>query len=158
MKRSRLVGGAGALTAAGLLAVQTVGGFEGLRLYAYRDVIGTWTACYGSIQGIKPGMKFSVDDCNNLLVKDLVVHEAGMRACLNNPDSLPTDVYVSDLSLTFNIGIGNFCKSTVRRLQNDGKVRESCGAFMSWVYAGGKVIPGLIKRRQQERELCLKGA
>jgi lysozyme len=155
--RTRLIGAAGGMTALGMLAVQTVGGFEGLRLYAYKDVVGVWTACYGSIVGIKPGMKFSVEDCNNLLVKDLVKHEAGMRACMSAPDDLPVNVYVADLSLAFNVGVGAFCKSTVNKLQKAGKLRESCEAFMRFVYAGGKVIPGLVKRREKERALCLKG-
>lgn len=67
--KTRLVGALGAATVAGSLAVQTVGGFEGLKLYAYRDVIGVWTACYGETAGIKPGMKFSKATCDNMLVR-----------------------------------------------------------------------------------------
>lgn len=63
-----------AITLIGKLAIQTVGGFEGLKLYAYRDVVGIWTACYGETKGIKPGMKFSKADCDNLLIDSLVEH------------------------------------------------------------------------------------
>jgi lysozyme len=150
--------GIGALTVAGTLAVQTVGGFEGLRLYAYRDVIGTWTACYGETAGIHPGMKFSKDSCDNLLVESLVKHERGMRACLSNPDSLPDKVYVADLSLAYNIGVGAFCKSSIARFQNEGKVAASCHRFLLYNRAGGKVNIGLINRRVKERALCLEGA
>lgn len=154
----QITGGVAALTVAGSLAVQTVGGFEGLRLYAYRDVIGIWTACYGSTKGIKPGMRFSKADCDNLLVGDLIEHEQGMRRCLKDPDALPIKVYVAELSLTFNIGVGAFCRSTVARRTNAGDLRGACDAIPLFNKAGGKVIKGLVKRRAQERALCLEAA
>jgi lysozyme len=156
--RTRLVGALGAVTVAGSLAVQTVGGFEGLKLYAYRDVVGVWTACYGETAGIKPGMKFSKETCDNLLVDSLVKHEQGMRACLTAPDVLPVKVYVADLSLAYNIGVGAFCKSSIVAYQNAGRVRASCDRFLLYNRAGGKVVAGLTKRRQKERALCLQGA
>lgn len=156
--KTRLFGGLGAVTAAGLLAVQTVGGFEGLKLYAYRDVIGVWTACYGETAGIKPGMKFSKATCDNMLVDSLVEHEQGMRACLRAPDALPVKVYVADLSLAYNIGTGAFCKSSIAAYQNAGDVKGSCDRFPLYNKAGGKVVKGLIARRQKERTLCMEGA
>ncbi|WP_337267525.1 lysozyme [Oryzifoliimicrobium ureilyticus] len=150
--------GAAVLTVVGTLTVQTVGGFEGLRLYAYQDVIGVWTACYGETKGIKPGMKFSKTDCNNMLVDSLIEHEQGMRTCLKNPDGLPTKVYVADLSLTYNIGVGGFCRSTIARKQNAGQIRESCNFFPLFNRGGGRVIAGLIKRRAAEQKLCNEGA
>lgn len=150
--------GVGVVTAAGLLAIQVVGGLEGLRLYAYRDVIGVLTACYGETKGIKPGMRFSKATCDNMLIDSLVEHEAGMRRCLKDPDRLPTEVYIANLSLAYNIGVGGFCKSTLVRRQNAGDIRGSCDEFRKFVYAGGKVVKGLQNRRETERNLCLKGA
>lgn len=149
--------GIGAITAAGILAVQTVGGFEGLRTYAYRDVIGVWTACYGETAGIKPGMKFSKATCDNMLVDSLVKHEQGMRACLKAPDALPVNVYVADLSLAYNVGVGAFCKSSIVKLQNAAQIAASCDRFLLYNKAGGKVVKGLVTRRQAERTLCRKG-
>src|SRR3954447_26007641 len=99
--------GVAAVTLAGVLAVQQVGGFEGLRSYAYRDVVGVWTACYGETKGIKKGMKFSKDTCDNMLVDGLIRHEKGMRACLGEAaaDALPDKSYVAFLSLAYNIGV-----------------------------------------------------
>lgn len=156
--KTRIVGALGALTVAGSLVVQTVGGFEGLKLYAYRDVIGVWTACYGETAGIKPGMRFDKATCDNLLVDSLVKHEQGMRACLKAPDALPIKVYVADLSLAYNIGTGAFCKSSIAAYQNAGNVKGSCDRFLLYNKAGGKVVTGLVKRRQAERKLCLEGA
>lgn len=156
--RTRLVGALGAITVAGSLAVQTVGGFEGLRLYAYRDVIGVWTACYGETAGIKPGMKFDKATCDNLLVDSLVKHEQGMRACLRAPDALPVKVYVADLSLAYNVGVGAFCKSSIAALQNAGQIAASCERFPAFNKAAGKVVSGLVKRRWAEQKLCREGA
>lgn len=150
--------GIAALTVAGSLAVQTVGGFEGLKLYAYRDVVGVWTACYGETKGIHRGMVFSRETCNNLLVDSLITHEQGMRKCLKNPDGLPIQVYVADLSLAYNVGVGAFCSSSIARYQNAGAIRASCNRFPLYNRAGGRVNKGLINRRAQERKLCLKGA
>lgn len=156
--KTRLTGFAGALTVAGTLAVQTVGGFEGLKLYAYRDVIGVWTACYGETAGIRPGMKFDKATCDNLLVSSLVEHEQGMRACLKSPDALPVKVYVADLSLAYNIGPAAFCASSIAAYQNAGRIAASCDRFLYYVNAGGKQVKGLVLRRRQERALCMEGA
>jgi lysozyme len=160
--RLKAVGkGLAAITLAGTLAVQTVGGFEGLKLYAYRDVVGIWTACYGETKGIKPGMKFSKADCDNMLIDSLVEHEEGMRKCLKQPDALPIKTYVAGVSLTYNIGVGGFCGSTVARKLNAGDIPGACNAILAWdkgTVRGKKVqIPGLTNRRVAERKLCLEG-
>lgn len=151
-------GGAAAITVAGMLAVQTVGGFEGLRLAAYQDIVGIWTACYGETKGIKPGMKFSKETCNNMLIDSLVEHEMGMRKCLKNPDALPIETYVANVSLTYNIGVGAFCKSTAAKMLNAGNIPAACEALTRFNKAGGKVVKGLVTRRTAEHKLCMKGA
>lgn len=150
--------GAAALTAAGVLAVSTVGGYEGLKLYAYRDIVGVWTACYGETKGIKPGMKFSKAECNNMLVDSLIQHEQGMRKCLKAPDTIPDTTYVAHLSLAYNVGVGAYCKSTAARKLNAGDIKGSCEALTMFNKAGGKVVKGLVNRRATEKALCLKGA
>lgn len=158
MSNTRLIGAAGATTALGLMAVAVIGNFEGLRLVAYRDVVGVWTACYGETKGIRPGMKFTREQCDKMFVTDgLARHERGMRACLNDPDALPEKTYVSFLSLTYNIGVGGFCKSTVARMANAMNLRAACNAILAWNKAGGRVVQGLVKRRDKEWRLCLAG-
>jgi lysozyme len=154
---TRLTGAAGAVTAIGILTIALVGGFEGLRLVAYKDVVGVWTACYGETEGIKPGMKFTKEQCNVMFLEGLTRHEKGMRSCLNDPDGIPDKVYVAALSLTYNVGVGGFCKSTVARRLNNLDYRGACNALLAWNKAGGHVISGLVKRRQRERTLCLDG-
>ena len=54
------------------MAVTLIGGYEGLRLYSYKDVIGIWTACYGETRGIKPGMTFTQAQCDAQFAKGLI--------------------------------------------------------------------------------------
>ncbi|WP_454684005.1 lysozyme [Ancylobacter moscoviensis] len=145
------------LTAAGGLAIALVGGWEGLKLASYRDVIGVWTACYGETRGIKPGMRFTKAQCDTMLIDGLEDFEAGMRACLARPDAIPEKPYVAFLSLAYNVGVGTFCRSSVAKKANTGDLRGACDALMLYVNAGGRRIQGLVNRRTAERKLCLEG-
>jgi lysozyme len=155
--RTRLVGLGAALTGAGALAVSLVGNFEGLRLVAYQDVVGVWTACYGETKGIKPGMKFTREQCDVMFVERLQEFETGMRRCLTSPDALPDKTYVSFLSVTYNIGVGGWCGSSMVKRANAGNLTGACDALLMWNKAGGRVVKGLTNRRQAERKLCLQG-
>jgi len=156
-RKTRLVGAAGAIAGLGMLAVGFVGNWEGLRLYAYQDVIGVWTACYGETKGIKPGMKFTKQQCDVMFIDSLSEHEAGMRKCLTKPDAIPDKPYVALLSLAYNIGSGAFCKSSIARHANAGDLKAACNAILLYNKAGGKVVQGLVNRRKEERKLCLAG-
>ena len=57
--------------------------------------------------------------------------------------------------LTYNIGAGNLQRSTIRMKANRGDWQGAAEAFMAWTKGGGKVLPGLVKRRQAEKELFL---
>ncbi|WP_244488990.1 lysozyme [Devosia sp. Root635] len=155
MARSRLKT-AGALMAA---AIALVGSWEGLRTVAYPDRLanGIPTVCFGETRGVKLGDSYTVEQCQVMLGQGLVDFEAGMRRCLVAPDSIPDQPYVAFLSLSYNIGTGAFCRSTVARKANAGDIRGACNAIPMWNRAGGKVLPGLINRRADERRLCLEG-
>ncbi len=154
--RSRLrVGAKGALTVAGIFAVGLVGGYEGLRLTAYRDIVGVPTVCFGETRGVKMGDRYTVDECREMLGDGLVEFETSIRKCLVSPDLIPAKTYVAMLSLSYNIGIGAFCRSTVARRANAGDLRGACEAFLMWNKAGGRVIKGLARRRAEERTICL---
>lgn len=156
-RKSRLVGLGAALTGSGALAVSLVGNFEGLRLVAYQDVVGVWTACYGETKGIRPGMKFTREQCDVMFVERLQEFEIGMRRCLTAPDDLPDKTYVSFLSVTYNIGVGGWCGSSMVKRANAGNLTGACDALLMWNKGGGKVLKGLTNRRQAERKLCLAG-
>lgn len=145
-------------SAAALLAIAVVGGFEGLRLNAYRDVVGVPTICYGETRGVKMGDKATKAECDDMLLNGLQEFEAAVLRCTPSIAKAPNERLVAAVSLAYNIGQGAYCKSTVARRFNAGDVRGACDAFLMWNKAGGVVWPGLTRRRQAERELCLKGA
>jgi lysozyme len=144
-------------TAAAALACAVVGGFEGLRQTAYRDVVGVATICYGETRGVKMGMTATKEQCNDMLLKGLQDFEAGVVRCAPGLAYAPDARIVAHVSLAYNIGVGAYCKSTVARRQNAGDVAGSCDAFLMWDKAKGIRFPGLTRRRQAERELCRRG-
>ena len=141
------------------LAISLIGGFEGLRTKAYLDPVKIPTICFGSTRGVKMGDEKTVEECKALLEVEIIEHELGIRKCLNNPDAIPEGAYVAFNSLAFNIGVGAFCNSTVLRRTNAGDYTGACEAILMWnkaTFGGVKItLPGLTKRRQTERALCL---
>lgn len=153
---------AGAWTLAGALALSLIGGFEGLRTTAYRDVVGIPTICFGETRGVHMGDKATRDECKQMLGDRILADfEPEMRACLKTPDMIPDKSYAAMLSLSYNIGSTAFCKSSVSRKANDGKLLESCDAFLAWNKARVNgvltVVKGLDNRRREERALCVEG-
>jgi lysozyme len=158
MSRLRNAGiGAAVATAIGIAAINLVGPWEGLRLNAYRDIVGVWTICYGETKGVKPGQKFTKEQCDGIFLDSLVEHEEGMRKCLRNPDAIPEKSYVAFVSLTYNIGVGGFCRSSLPAYINKGDIRTACNLLPAFNRAGGQVIQGLVNRRAAEQKLCLEG-
>lgn len=138
------------------VAVSLIGGFEGLRLNSYQDSMKVWTVCYGETKGIKKGMRFTKPECDAMFANRLVEFETGMRRCLKAPDSIPDKPYVTFLSLSYNIGLGAFCKSTLAKKANAGDIRGACNELPKWSRAGS-LAKLLLPRRQTERKLCLEG-
>lgn len=138
-------------------AVATVGAWEGLRLNAYRDVVGIPTVCFGETRNVHMGDSYTREECEAMLGDGLKEFEAGMRACLRDPDKLPDGAYVAFLSASYNIGTKAFCGSSMARLANAGEIKAACDALLRWNRAGGREIAGLTNRRKAERELCLRG-
>lgn len=145
-------------------AVALVGAWEGLRTSAYRDPIGIPTVCYGETRGVKMGDKYTVAECKEMLGDGLADFEQGIRRCLKAPDRIPDKSYVAFLSLAYNIGQGGFCKSSIARYANRyadsgnmGDLAEACNRLRLYNKAGGRVLRGLVRRRAEERLLCLEG-
>lgn len=143
--------------AAAGLAVAVVGGFEGLRQVAYRDVVGVPTVCYGETRGVRMGDRHTRPECDAMLLKRLGEFAAGVERCTPSAVTMPDARYVAHVSLAYNIGVSAYCKSSVSRLENAGQTAASCDAFLKWNRAGGVVFPGLTRRRQAERALCREG-
>ena len=86
-----------------------------------------------------------------ILTSDLAKYELAVSQAIKRS---PTDnQFAAMVSLCFNVGPGNFRKSTVCRAFNEGDVAKAANAFLLWHKAGGRSLPGLIARREAEREL-----
>lgn len=148
------------ISAAGLNIVKK---WEGLRLVAYADPATggePYTIGYGHTFAagppkVKPGMRITSAEANEILQSDLRSFENGVGSLLTRQASQAQ--FDAMVSLAFNIGLGNFKKSTVLRKFNAGDFTGAAEAFMLFVKANGKVMKGLINRRSEERELFLIG-
>ena len=60
------------------------------------------------------------------------------------------------MSFAFNVGLGNLQRSSIRMRYNRGDVEGAADAFLMWTKAAGRVLPGLVKRRNDERALFLR--
>lgn len=138
------------------IAVVVVGGFEGIRTVAYRDPIGIPTACFGETRNIKMGDRFTLEQCNDMLEGRLVEFWRGAAACTPSLPDMPDARQAAVVSLAYNIGVGAYCKSSVARNLNLGNVRAACDSFLKFNRAGGVIFPGLTRRREAERQLCLR--
>lgn len=138
-------------------AVALVGAWEGVKTVAYKDIVGVPTVCFGETRGVKMGDRYTMDECRAMLGDALVEFETNMRKCLKAPDSIPDKPYTAFLSLSYNIGTGAFCGSTVARKANDGDLKGACNAIPAWNRAGGRIVKGLVNRRAEEQKICLEG-
>lgn len=125
--------------------------FEGLRLTAYRCPAGVWTVGYGHTSGVVPGMTITKEQAEEFLMRDIVTAENIVNAECRNLRQCQFDALVS---FVFNVGGGNFRKSTLLKKikvnPNDYSIMDE---FLRWVYAKGAVLPGLQKRRLVEMRL-----
>ena len=142
-------------TGAVALAVPLVAKYEGTVLRSYRDPVGIVTACTGHTgPELKIGQTYTRQQCEDMLYKDLAKH-ADALACVSQP--LTDGQRAAFVSFAFNVGEGAFCGSTLVRKANAGDFDGACAELSRWTYAGGKQLPGLIKRRAAERQLCEAG-
>lgn len=137
------------------IAVGIVGGFEGLRTVAYLDPVGIPTACFGETQGVRMGDKFTVEECRQMLGERVLEFGNAVDRCITYP--MPDKRKAAFTSLAYNIGSEAFCKSSIVRKYNKGDVVGACEAMLLYVKAGGITLPGLVRRREQERTLCMEG-
>lgn len=142
---------AGALSLAlGLVAV-----WEGYKTEVYSDPVGIPTVCYGHVVNPKTplGTEFSHEACHALLYSDLKVASEAVKKLVTV--RLKPNQEAAFISFVFNAGIGNFKKSTMLKLINEGRLEEACHELPRWVYAKGKKLKGLENRRQAEMRMCL---
>lgn len=126
---------------------------EGTAYKAYRDPIGIPTICEGRTEGVKMGDTATPAQCAAWLAPRLQAEIDYVRSVTKAP--LPNTRAVALGDFTYNVGRSAYARSSILRKLNAGDVAGGCQALTLYVYAGGKVLPGLIQRREIEKELCL---
>lgn len=126
---------------------------EGLELKAYICPAGVWTIGYGHTKDVKPGDVLTEEQAENLLIDDLKIYEGYVRKYVNV--DLNKNQFSALVSFVYNIGPLNFKNSTLRRKLNKKLFAEAANEFSRWNKAGGKILPGLVKRRAKEKALFL---
>lgn len=142
------------------LAVAFIGRWEGLRLEAYQDIVGVWTVCYGETKGVRPGDVYSKDECDKMFAREIQSYREEMRGYFSDKalsDYLPVPREVAFVDLGYNVGTHGAGNSTATKRLNAGKINGACEALTWWNKAGGRVIRGLVNRRSDARELCMRG-
>ncbi len=127
--------------------------FEGCELTSYLCPANVWTIGYGHTgSDVTRGLKITQEAADILLKRDLLKFEAAVDRAAGVAYQHQFDAMVS---LCYNIGPTAFAKSSVARLHKNGQYDSAAQAFLLWNKGGGKVLPGLVKRRNAERNLYL---
>jgi len=152
-------------------AIDMIKHHEGVRTKPYRCPALLWTVGVGHvIDSTHATVKYeerrnlpipegwdrvlTMDEVDRILSQDLGRFERGVvRLC---PAAVGRQgIFDSLVSFAFNVGLGNLQRSSLRMKTNRGEFEEAAEEFMKWTKAGGRVLPGLVKRRLDEQRLYL---
>ena len=154
-------------------AIDMINHHEGVRTKPYRCPALLWTVGVGHvIDPTHAAVKYeerrnlpipqgwdrvlSMGEVDTILAEDLRRFERGVvRLC--PPAAGNQGVFDALVSFAFNVGLGNLQRSSLRMKTNRGDFEEAADEFLKWTKAGGRVLPGLVKRRNDERALYLSG-
>ncbi len=131
--------------------IDLIKSFEGLRLSAYKCPADVWTIGYGTTAGVKEGQIITKERAEELLRDDVKRFEDQVLRLVKVP--LTQGQLDALVSFTYNLGAANLGNSTLLRLLNAGDYKGAAAQFDRWTKAGGKELPGLVKRRAAERAL-----
>ena len=127
--------------------------FEGCELYAYQCSAGVWTIGYGHTKDVEPGMQITKEDAEEMLVEELHEYESYINDFVTAP--LSQNQFDALVSWVYNLGPANLKASTMLKVLNAGNYDEVPAQMKRWNKAGGKVLEGLIRRREAESLLFL---
>jgi len=147
-----VAGGAGIVA----LCVSMIGAHEGLRTHAYKDPARATlaTICYGETQGVYFGETKTPAECNAMLagrIKDYLGPVDDLMP------GLPDNRRVAYTDFAYNAGVATLKRSRIPTYEAAGNVQAACHELTRYVYAGGRKLPGLVRRRADEEKTCLNG-
>jgi lysozyme len=134
--------------------IQLIKTFEGCKLTAYQDQKGIWTVGFGCTgPTIKEGLTITQDEADKMLLDALGLVIRGLNGLIVVP--ITENQFNAMASLIYNVGLEYFKTSTLLRYVNNSDFVAAADQFLLWDHCAGKVDPGLLRRRQAERELFL---
>ncbi|MDR1662581.1 MAG: lysozyme [Azoarcus sp.] len=147
----------GALRAAPEAFAAFVKKVEPLHVRAYPDPGHGWkvpTICYGHTRGVTRGMTATMEQCERWLIED---YERLVLPVLERYVKVPVSIAEATAlaDFVFNVGGPQFSKSTLLKKLNAGDYEGAANEFPRWIYSNGEDMPGLVIRRQAERDLFL---
>ena len=127
--------------------------FEGCKLKAYRCPAGICTIGYGHTSAagspeVTDGMTITQKQCDDILRQDLVKYETAVTGLVKQP--LTQHQFDVLVDFAYNAGVGALKSSTLLKKVNAGDFDAVPAELMKWTKGGGKVLPGLVRRRQAE--------
>ena len=140
------------------IGIDLIKQYEGLRLTAYVCAGGKNTIGYGStiIKGkpVELGSTITLESAKEALREDLERFERGVNDYLRV--LLTQNQFDALVSFSYNVGLGNLKSSTLLKKVNANLFQDAAEEFLKWNKSNSKVLPGLIRRREAERNLFLK--
>jgi len=127
--------------------------FEGCELEAYQCSANVWTIGYGHTRGVEEGDTCSQEDAESMLVADLEEFEGYVNDIVQYP--LEQNQFDALVAWTYNLGPTNLRESTLLIRLNDQDYHDVPTQIRRWNKAGGKVLDGLVRRREAEALLFL---
>jgi lysozyme len=138
------------INSAGLALIKE---YEGLRLEAYEDGAGVWTIGFGSTGNVHKGDTISAEQAEMRLEASLIEVEQAVSRIVKVP--LTDNQFSALVCFAYNVGSGALEKSTLLKKLNEGGYDLVPSYLKSWIFAGGKVERGLVKRRAAEAALWM---
>ena len=127
--------------------------FEGLELTSYLCPANVWTVGFGHTKTARKGQKISAAGAEDLLRVDLSGFEAAVTDSVKVP--ITQNQFDALVCFTYNVGIGALLSSTLLKKLNAGDYAGASLQFLRWDKGGGKILPGLTRRRIAESQLFL---
>ena len=139
-------------------AIDLIKKYEGFRPQAYQDSVGVWTIGYGTTringQPVKAGMSITEDQALQLVQQE--VNKLWSQIEQISRVNLNQNQMNALVDFAYNLGFNALKTSTLMKYVNQSKFDQAANEFTRWVYAGGKVLPGLVKRREAEKQLFMQ--
>lgn len=129
--------------------------FEGLETNAYYDTGGVTTICVGHTRTAYIGQTMTEEECMTLFEREFAEYARIVERHVKVP--MNPELHGALSSFVFNVGEGNFKRSTLLRKLNAGDYEGACNELPRWKYDNGRMLRGLIRRRAAEMELCKQG-